>query len=304
MINEEKYVKIFDDISEQLKNMEVSKREISDSSKKLNKISEVIDRYTQLGEVWKSRLVNLSISKEFQTYLQIVKDSEGLSEKEFEEKFSAELKQSKKLGSHGWIPSEYGNPKDISEWADYVDECPEKIMDFFEGDNKNILNKIIDTLSCVYVDIPYKRYYEKGLRYFYMKDYMTAAMYWTILMEIRISNLVEFPGHGQKQKRLTYDDKYSEYGFSLQREKTYQKKKDFQTKRFYFLNFYPALQEYVHRLFAYGYLTFDITDISQKEPDYLDRTWLLHGRCCRETTRMDCIQLLNALDVCEYIFNK
>lgn len=85
--------------------MEVSKREISDSSKKLNKISEVIDRYTQLGEVWKSRLVNLSISKEFQTYLQIVKDSEGLSENEFEEKFSAELKQSKKLGSHGYHPS-------------------------------------------------------------------------------------------------------------------------------------------------------------------------------------------------------
>lgn len=112
-------------------------------------------------------------------------------------------------------------------------------------------------------------------------------------MEIRISNLVEFPEHGQKQKRLTYDDKYSEYGFSLQREKMFQKKKGFLTKRFYFLNFYPALQEYVHRLFAYGYLPFDITDISKKEPDYLDRTWLLHGRCCRKTTRMDCLDKEN-----------
>ncbi|GAB6401493.1 hypothetical protein IMM1_27230 [Pseudocoprococcus immobilis] len=75
-------------------------------------------------------------------------------------------------------------------------------------------------------------------------------------------------------------------------------------KRFYFLNFYPALQEYVHRLFAYGALSFDLDDTSREEPDYLDRTWLMHGRCCREVTRMDCVQLLNALDVCEYIFNK
>ena len=40
-------------------------------------------------------------------------------------------------------------------------------------------------------------------------------------------------------------------------------------KRFDFLNFYPALQEYVHRLFAYGALSFDLDDTSREEPDYL-----------------------------------
>ena len=50
--------------------------------------------------------------------------------------------------------------------------------------------------------------------------------------------------------------------------------------------------------------TNDINDTSKKEPDYLDRTWLMHGRCCREVTRMDCVQLINALDVCEFMFNK
>ena len=30
----------------------------------------------------------------------------------------------------------------------------------------------------------------------------------------------------------------------------------------------------------------------------------MHGRCCREVTRMDCVQLINALDVCEFMFNK
>ena len=36
--------------------------------------------------------------------------------------------------------------------------------------------------------------------------------------------------------------------------------------------------------------------------------WIVPGLCMEdaagEVTRMDCVQLLNALDVCEYIFNK
>lgn len=304
MIDEEKHVKMTGNMSklnEQLKNVQISSNEWNNALKGMGKI---IQQWSRLNEAWKSNLLTLGISKEFQDYTQMVRDSEGLSEEEFKEKFSSELEQSKKLGQHGWVPSEYGNPRDFSEWAEWVDECPEKILDFFEEDNQNILNQIIGTLSATYVEMPYKVYYEKGLLYFKTQDYMTAAMYWTILLEIRISNLVEFPEYGQKQKRLTYNDKYSEYGFSLQREKEYQEKKEFQTKRFYFLNFYPALEEYVHRLFAYGSLPFDVNDMSKKEPDYLDRTWLMHGRCCREVTRMDCVQVINALDVCEYIFNK
>lgn len=249
-------------------------------------------------------MVALSISEKFRDYIKIVKESEGLTEKEFEEKFSTELEQSIKLGQHGWVPSEHGNPRNFSEWAEWIEKCPEKILEFFEEDDHNVLNRIIETLSGIYVELPYKTYYEKGLYYFKMEDYMTAAMYWTILMEIRITNLVDFPKQGQSSKRLTYRDKYSEYGFSLQRQKKFQEKNGFQAKRLYFLNFYPALQEYVHRLFAFGKLPFDINDTSKKEPDYLDRTWLMHGRCCREVTRMDCVQLINALDVCEFMFNK
>ena len=304
MIDEEKHIKMTGNMSklnEQLKNVQLSSNEWNNVLKGMGKI---IQQWSRLNEAWKSNLLSLGISKEFQDYAQMVRDSEGLSEEEFKEKFSSELEQSKKLGQHGWVPSEHGNPRDFSEWAEWVDECPEKILDFFEEDNQNILNQIIETLSATYVEMSYKVYYEKGLLYFKTKDYMTAAMYWTILLEIRISNLVEFPEHGQKQKRLTYNDKYSEYGFSLQREKEYQEKKGFQTKRFYFLTFYPALEEYVHRLFAYGFLPFDVNDMSKKEPDYLDRTWLMHGRYCREVTRMDCVQVINALDVCEYIFNK
>lgn len=307
MFDEEKYAKMFENmskISEQLKNLQLPQIDWNNVVKRQSKINRIGRQLSQLNELCSNNLVALSISEKFRDYIKIVKESEGLTEKEFEEKFSAELEQSIKLGQHGWVPSEHGNPWNFSEWAEWIEKCPEKILEFFEEDDHNVLNRIIETLSGIYVELPYKTYYEKGLYYFKMEDYMTAAMYWTILMEIRITNLVDFPKQGQSSKRLTYRDKYSEYGFSLQRQKEFQEKNGFQAKRFYFLNFYPALQEYVHRLFAFGKLPFDINDTSKKEPDYLDRTWLMHGRCCREVTRMDCVQLINALDVCEFMFNK
>ena len=307
MFDEEKYAKMLENmskISEQFKNIQLPQSDWTSTSKRLAEINRMGQQLSQLNELCSSNLVELGVSEKFRDYIQIVKESEGLTEQEFEEKFSLELERSKKLGQHGWVPSEYGGSHDFSEWAKWVEECPEKILEFFEEDDYNVLNKIIETLSNIYVELPYKTYYEKGLYYFKMEDYMTAAMYWIILMEIRISNLVDFPEHGRKRKYLPYDDKYSEYGFSIQRRNDFQEKTGFQTKRFYFLNFYPALQEYVHRLFALGKLPFDINDTSKKEPDYLDRTWLMHGRCCREITRMDCVQLINVLDVCEFIFNK
>ena len=307
MFDEEKYAKMFENISklsEQFKNIRLPQINWDNVSKSQSEINRIGRQLSQLNELYSNSLVELSISKKFRNYIRIVKESEGLTEKEFEEKFSPELEQSKKLGQHGWVPSEYGNPRAYSEWAEWIEEHPEKVLEFFEEDDYNVLNEIIETLSNIYVELPYKTYYEKGLYYFKMEDYMTAAMYWTILMEIRITNLVDFPKCGQNGGRLTYRDKYSKYGFSLQRGREFQKTNGFQTKKFYFLNFYPALQEYVHRLFVYGSLSLSINDTSKKEPDYLDRTWLLHGRCCREVTRMDCVQLINALDVCEFMFNK
>lgn len=48
-------------------------------------------------------------------------------------------------------------------------------MDFFEGDNKNILNKIIDMLSCVYVDIPYNMVYINKNSLFNSQDVLSQG---------------------------------------------------------------------------------------------------------------------------------
>lgn len=244
------------------------------------------------------------MTDKFREYVKVVRETEGITEEEFEQKFSKEIERSRKLGRNGWIPSEHGKPKHIVEWSEYILDSPEKIMEFFEKDDEKVIKKIKNILSRVYIQKPYITYYQNGIKAFDNKEYMTAALYLTILFEIRISNLVEFPKKNAKNQRLRYQDKYSSYGYSIQKNKDYENATGFIEKRFYILNFYPALEEYTNRLFCFGNLPLDMEQESEPEPDYLDRTWLLHGRCCRETTRVDCVQLLNALDVCEFIFSK
>lgn len=244
------------------------------------------------------------MTDKFRKYVKVVRETEGITEEEFEQKFSKEIERSRKLGRSGWIPSEHGKPKDIAEWSEYLPDSPEKIMDFFEKDDEKVIKQIKNILSRVYSQKPYITYYQNGIKAFDNKEYMTAALYLTILFEVRISNLVEFPKKNKKNGKMTYKDKYSSYGYSIQKSKDYENASGFYEKQFDFLIFYPALEEYTNRLFCFGKLPLNMEEDSEPEPDYLDRTWLLHGRCCRETTRVDCVQLLNALDVCEFIFSK
>ena len=260
--------------------------------------------WTAIWERLQENSLMFSMSEEFKKYVNVVKETEGLSEEEFEKRFSVEVERSRELGRNGWIPTEHGNPRHFAEWTRYIHESPEKIMDFFEMDDERVIKHIKRKLSSIYVKKPYITYYQNGIKAFDNKEYMTAALYLIILFEIRISNLVEFPKKNAKNQKLQYKAKYSSYGYSIQKSKDYENATGFNKKRFYILYFYPALEEYTNRLFCFGKLPLDMKQESEPEPDYLDRTWLLHGRCCREITKVDCVQLLNALDVCEFIYNE
>lgn len=265
--------------------------------------SSLVNKYAETAKKWAIAIKNdnfpIPVSEEFKEYAQVVKESESLTEKEFERRFNIEYERNWELGEHGWIPSEHSNPRIIQMWYQYLNESPQKIMGFFEEDSCRVLNQIKNTLSGYYSERPYVLYYHNGIDAFDRNEYMTAAMYWTILLENRVANLVEFPEKIQG-RRPTYAIKYSDKGFENQKNKTYANVGGFTKKRFLFLDVYPALIAYLNRLFAYGNLPLNLKKESGEEPDYLDRTWLLHGRCCRDVTREDCIQLLNALDVCEY----
>lgn len=48
----------------------------------------------------------------------------------------------------------------------------------------------------------------------------------------------------------------------------------------------PSLIAFLNRLFVDGEYTFE----NGVEPPYINRNWLLHGKCCREIERFECIQ--------------
>ena len=79
----------------------------------LAKFQELSDKLNE----WKNSLNNmpglLKLAEMLKNYQQEVRETEGLTEAEFEEKYRSEIEWSEKFGKNGWVISEHSNPADI-----------------------------------------------------------------------------------------------------------------------------------------------------------------------------------------------
>lgn len=233
-------------------------------------------------------------TEEMKNYIAETKESEKLSQSEFEAKYSYEMEVCKRLGRAGWVISEHSNPREVKEWFDLLSVGEDaKIITYYEGDNGYILDSIFQNLEDKYCEEPNIRYFSKAKYYFEQEEYMTAAMYLVALVEARINELMNYP------QRAKYKQKYSMEGFESHLQTEFSKTGSFFTKRFLFLDMYPSIIEFLNRLFVDGEYTFE----NKVEPPYINRNWLLHGRSCRAIERYECIQLFNALSVIEFVFS-
>ena len=245
----------------------------------------------QLSELFPA----FQLSEEVKEFIQEAKESEKLSEEEFEKRYGEEFKICKTLGEHGWVVSGYSNPRYIKNWYKALIEGePERITYFFEEDKDRVIKSITDSLEIKYEKQANRNYYFRGIKAFQNNDYMTSAMYWVGLLEARVNALAQFP------PRTKYKEKFSEKGFVDIKQKQFAKGDSFFVKRYYFLDVYPSLIAFLNRLFIDGEYTFE----REVEPPYINRNWLLHGKCCREIERFECIQLLNALEEIENVLGK
>lgn len=266
------------DISIELSNRLI---EIKSQMKDLSRVSE------KLSEV----IPSFQLSEEVREFIQEAKESENLSEEEFEKKYGEEFEVCRVLGTNGWVVSGHSNPRYIQNWYKALIECePDKIVCFFEEDDR-VIKKIMDTLERKYNDSVNRNYYSRGIKAFQDNDYMTCAMYLVGLLEARVNALVQFP------PRTKYREKFSDKGFGDIKQEQFAESSSFFTKRYYFLDVYPSLIAFLNRLFVDGEYTFE----NGIEPPYINRNWLLHGKCCREIERFECIQLLNALETIENV---
>lgn len=232
------------------------------------------------------------LTDKMKMFVQETIESEKLSKEEFEDRYSSEINVCKVLGSAGWVISEHSNPRKVSEWYELLTNSNEnRIVEYFEGNKGNILNHILYDLDSKY-ELSGNRYYINAQKYFQSEDYMTAAIYLVALIEARTNELMKYP------ERARYRHKYSEEGFEEHLKTEFAKTNSFFTKRFLFLQMYPSIIAFLERLFIDGEYTFE----NGIEPPYVNRNWLLHGKCERNIERFECVQLFNAISVIEFVF--
>lgn len=141
-----------------------------------------------------------------------------------------------------------------------------------------------------YDDPVNKNYYSRGMKAFQDNDYMTSAMYLVGLLEARVNALVQFP------PKAKYREKYSDKGFVDIKQEQFAETNTFLLRDITF-GYISFINSFLNRLFVDGEYTFE----RGVEPPYINRNWLLHGKCCREIERFECIQLLNALETIENV---
>ena len=294
----------FENSQEYRKALEIAKKQEELYKNVTKAISpEALAKFQELSNKlseWKNSLNNmpglLKFAEMLKNYQQEVRVTEGLTEAEFEEKYRSEIEWSEKFGKNGWVISEHSNPADIRNWEQLLREGEAKVAEFFDGEDIVILDVIIEGLQEKYVSDETQLYFKNGMQAFENEDYMTAAMYLLALLDNRVNKLVDFPN-----QHMSYKVKYSNSGFANQMAEDFRQlteKRGFMSKKIYFLEMYPSLIAYLNRIFIDGSYKFE----KGIEPPYLNRNWLMHGRMNRSIERYECIQILNALSVIEFMF--
>lgn len=296
----------FENSQEYRKALEIAKKQGELYKNVMKAISpEALAKFQELSgklNEWKNSLNNmpglLMLAEKLKNYEQEVRETEGLNETEFEEKYRSEINWSEKFGKNGWVISEHSNPADIKNWEHLLCEGEAKVAEFFDGEDIVILDVIVDGLQEKYISDEIQLYFKNGMQAFEKEDYMTSAMYLIALLDSRVNKLVDFPN-----QRMSYKVKYSNRGFANQKLEDFRQlteKQGFMSKKIYFLEMYPSLIACLNRIFIDGLYKFE----NGIEPPYLNRNWLMHGRMNRRIERYECIQILNALSVMEFMFGE
>lgn len=205
---------------------EIYRNDIKKTSSKASAESQEISEYEKLL----NDMPGIQKLREIlENYQQEFRESENLTEFEFEEKYKSQIERSVKCGRNGWVISNYS---DIKIWEQLLCEGESKVEDFFEKNDIEILDMLIEDLQEKYVSKEIQLYFDKGMQAFENKEYMTAAMYLLAVLDNRVNKLVDFPKRYQR-----YKEKYSDKGFENQKKKDFKwltQKKDFYQRKYTF----------------------------------------------------------------------
>ncbi len=278
--------KDIDEINEKIEQINNAIKSLESSSELRNTLENISRKVTLTATNAKLN----SLRDAYNAYIVEAREEEKLSEKEFDDKYIKVKKECENLGRLGWVVTQYSNPREITQWVELVREGKYKdIADYFD---EQLIDTLVNDLQLKYKNMPESTYFDKGIFYYNQNDYMTSAIYICALIDKRCKTLIDF-GNYRKNKV-----KYSNIGFERHLHNQFYLTNSTIKKRFLFVQMYPSLIAFLYRLFVEE----GENDIDKgTEPDYINRNWILHGHSTRIIERYECIQLINALNVLEFV---
>lgn len=199
------------------------------------------------------------------------------------QEYENRIRNSEKLGKHGWTVNYQKTPSDVCKWLNIIDASDEAAI--AEEFDENDIHQMQRDIAEQYREKPASLYLDLAGRNFEAERYTEAAMFYLAVINYRVNCIT--PAEIRRITRQC-EKALTEIGASQYDDLHHLPV----TRMFFICDALPSFKAFATRAFVDG----DAHNLDTGvEPPYLNRNWLMHGRMTRLIEKYECIQLINAL---------
>ena len=214
---------------------------------------------------------------------------------EFNELYAERIEQAKVLGAFGCVISPHMTSMSINEIDEILKKEPteEGLLSVFFDCNNSDAGFSQHLFPNFQSDNNLKVYSEHFLDRFNNNDFFAAAMLISAIFDRRVKDLFKNCRRYSGICNTAIPNAINECHIKLKADEKY-----FYSKFFLIVDYLPSVCSFIKRFFIDG----DEYNLDTgKEPAFLNRNWLMHGKITREVKRYEILQIINALQTVEEI---
>ena len=214
---------------------------------------------------------------------------------EFNELYAERIEQAKTLGTLGCAISPHMTSMNVNEIDEILEKEPteESLLSVFFDCNNSDAGFSQHLFPNFQSDNNLKVYSEHFLDRFNNNDFFTAAMLISAIFDRRVKDLFKNCRRYSGICDTAIPNAINECHIKLKADEKY-----FYSKFFLIVDYLPSVCAFIKRFFIDGE---EYNLDTGKEPSFLNRNWLMHGKITREVKRYEILQIVNALQTVEEI---
>ena len=279
---------------------------INDFSKSISGILETINNSAimqsikSISNMFSETIFSKSFYELIERERKRVDELKNLDYEAYNNHFNRKITNAVELGKHGWVLSPHSFMGGESELVKKLQNGKTEkscIKYFFKNQDSVLLE--IKELKVIYEQKPnLKLYFDEFENHYKKRDYMASAFFLSGVLENRMK-------YAFKDTDIKRYSKIIEKGINSRKELYFNKAKEngnYHLSIFIITEFLPSFQEYAKRTFTEDNTT-NIEDPAN-EPQYFNRSWLVHGVRTRKVERYEILQMINALSCLEAIIEE